>query len=483
MAHLGMLKMMEINPISRFFEELSSTIGFPIVDLRFYVSILICYPLGLFSRRYVLHSAPSTQHLFYAAAGLSLAYFNFGLDCLHYIVTIVANFLLLQLLGGTRTSVVASFTYNMGYLLVAYFLKKDEFHMLAWDTPQCIMCLKMIGMTLDVYDGHKPDKQTLNKDQKENYLPRLPSLLEVAGFAFFFAAFMGGPQFSMRQYLYLANQQLLPKGEMENPSNLRPAFKRFMQGLIYLGLTVFCLPIYSQTYLKSDTFMHSSFLSQVLAILLWGIFDRSKYITSWVMAEGSCILTGLGYNGIDKDGESRWDHCQNVNVLNYETSTTFRELIASYNVKTNHWARRHIYQRLRFLGSRPVSQAATLLFLAMWHGPYTGYLHAFIFEFFELLSEETLMEFWRMLGFKPLTSYRVGYMLVFPLLRVLMLLGFAYPFIGFQLLLFADYNPIYAAVHYFGHIIFVILPLIYLLLVKPVYLLIMSKKSQTAKSE
>lgn len=59
----------------------------------------------------------------------------------------------------------------------------------------------------------------------------------------------------MRQYLYLANQQLLPKDEMKNPSNLRPALKRFIQGLIYLGLTVFCLPIYSQTYLKSDTFM------------------------------------------------------------------------------------------------------------------------------------------------------------------------------------------------------------------------------------
>lgn len=54
------------------------------------------------------------------------------------------------------------------------------------------------------------------------------------------------------------------------------------------------------------------------------------------------------------------------------------------------FACRHIYQRLRFLGSRPVSQAATLFFLAMWHGPYTGYLHAFIFEFFELLSEETV---------------------------------------------------------------------------------------------
>lgn len=79
---------------------------------------------------------------------------------------------------------------------------------------------------------------------------------------------------------------------------------------------------------------------------------------------------------------------------------------------------------------------------------YTAELHGLLYLKSVLYCFLQLMEFWRMLGFKPLKSYRVGYMLVFPLLRVLMLLGFAYPFIGFQLLIFADYNPVSILLNY-----------------------------------
>ncbi|XP_071500100.1 lysophospholipid acyltransferase 5-like [Diadema antillarum] len=483
MAHLGMLKMMEINPISTFFEELSVIVGVGVVDLRFYVTILLCYPLGLFARRYVISSAPNTQHLFYAAAGLSMAYFNYGLDCLHYVITIVVNFLLLQLIGGTRLSVFISFVYNMGYLMICYLNKKEDFHALSWDTPQCVLCLKVIGMAFDVYDGHKPNKEKLNRDQKENCVPRIPSLLEVSGFSLFFAGFMSGPQFSMRQYLLLTNCQLLPKSEMKNPSNLVPAARCFFLGLIYLFMTIVCKPVFSNKYLLSNEFKNASPVYRVYAVLLWGVFDRSTYITAWLMAEGSCILTGLGYNGVDKHGRSRWDHCENINVSKYETSLTFRELISSYNVKTNHWARRHVYQRLRFLGVRPLSQMLTLLFLAFWHGPYTGYFHAFIFEFFELFSEEALMQFWKMLGLGPVVVGKTSYIIAFPLLRILMLLGFAYPFISFQFLLWPTYNEVYASIFFIGHIVFVILPLIFLLVIKPLHLAYTSLRAPSSKSK
>ncbi len=44
----------------------------------------------------------------------------------------------------------------------------------------------------------------------------------------------------------------------------------------------------------------------------------SKYIAFWLTAEGVCILAGLGYNGIKKDGSGvDWKGCANVRVSSH----------------------------------------------------------------------------------------------------------------------------------------------------------------------
>lgn len=42
--------------------------------------------------------------------------------------------------------------------------------------------------------------------------------------------------------------------------------------------------------------------------------------------EGSCIISGLGYNGCSEDGVVRWDGCSNVHLLLFETAYTFQVL-------------------------------------------------------------------------------------------------------------------------------------------------------------
>ena len=51
-------------------------------------------------------------------------------------------------------------------------------------------------------------------------------------------------------------------------------------------------------------------------------------------------------------------------------------------------SRRYVFKRLRFLGSKELSQAVTLFFLALWHGLYTGYFVNFAFEFFIVIFEK-----------------------------------------------------------------------------------------------
>ena len=52
------------------------------------------------------------------------------------------------------------------------------------------------------------------------------------------------------------------------------------------------------------------------------------------------------------------------------------------------WHGRYVFKRLKFLGSKELSQLITLFFLALWHGLYSGYFMNFAFEFFIVLFEK-----------------------------------------------------------------------------------------------
>jgi len=47
-----------------------------------------------------------------------------------------------------------------------------------------------------------------------------------------------------------------------------------------------------------------------------------------------------------------------------------------------------VFKRLKFLGSRELSQALTLFYLALWHGLYSGYFMNFGLEFFIMVFEK-----------------------------------------------------------------------------------------------
>lgn len=56
--------------------------------------------------------------------------------------------------------------------------------------------------------------------------------------------------------------------------------------------------------------------------------------------EGVCILTGLGFNGFDENGNPKWDACANMKVWLFETTPRFTGTIASFNINTNAWVSR-----------------------------------------------------------------------------------------------------------------------------------------------
>ena len=60
------------------------------------------------------------------------------------------------------------------------------------------------------------------------------------------------------------------------------------------------------------------------------------------LQEGVCILSGLGYNGVDENGNHQWDACANMKVWLFETTPLFTGTISSFNINTNAWVARSV---------------------------------------------------------------------------------------------------------------------------------------------
>lgn len=54
--------------------------------------------------------------------------------------------------------------------------------------------------------------------------------------------------------------------------------------------------------------------------------------------QGACVLSGLGYNGVDaRTGKTLWNRCQNVDFLNIEFANNWKELLDHWNMNTSRW--------------------------------------------------------------------------------------------------------------------------------------------------
>lgn len=76
--------------------------------------------------------------------------------------------------------------------------------------PQCILVLRLIGCSFDLYDGRQPAEK-LNEESKKVALVKRPAFLEFAAHMFFPASFIVGPQFPMKRYQDFVAGKFSPK--------------------------------------------------------------------------------------------------------------------------------------------------------------------------------------------------------------------------------------------------------------------------------
>ncbi|XP_038623675.1 lysophospholipid acyltransferase 5 [Tachyglossus aculeatus] len=432
---------------------LAEALGASEQALRLIISIFLGYPLALFHRHFLFYKDCYLTHLFHVVSGISIAYFNFGTQLYHSLFCIGLQFLILRLMGRTVTAVLTTFCFQMAYLLAGYYYTATDQYDIKWTMPHCVLTLKLIGLAIDYYDGGK-DQQTLSAEQREQALRGVPSLLEVAGFSYFYGAFLVGPQFSMNNYMKLARGEMTDEPG-KKPNSVGPALRRLGLGLLYLvGYTLFG-PYLTDDYLLTDDYASRPFWFRCAYMMVWGKFVLYKYVTCWLVSEGVCILSGLGYNGRDARGRPQWDACANMKVWLFETTPRFTGTIASFNTNTNSWVARYIFKRLKFLGNKTLSQGLALLFLALWHGLHSGYLVCFQLEFLIVIVERRAA---RLIRESPFLSALADVAILKPFFYVAQQtvhwIFMGYSMTAFCLFTWDKWFRVYKAVYFMGHVLF-----------------------------
>ena len=274
----------------------------------------VAYPLALlyrYLRPRVLRSS-SSRHLYFASTGLFFCFFNFGIQAFHSILAVVVTYLLVRCFPGSTVSIVVGFVFHVSYLTVGYAMVASESYDVKWTTAYCVLCLRHIGLLFDLRDGMRSkggdgDNSPAESASLPAPLDRPPTFVQLVAHTYFFGGFLVGPQFPMARYLNFiedfseksemldtdANQASSYNQEKQHPSTALTALQRLVMGLLFVAVFQISGSLVPQSYMLTTEFLEeSSFVYKMNYILIWGKLVLYKYVGIWLIAEGSCILSG-----------------------------------------------------------------------------------------------------------------------------------------------------------------------------------------------
>ncbi|KAJ9150732.1 MBOAT-domain-containing protein [Pleurostoma richardsiae] len=369
-------------------------------ELKLVFSFLLSYPFaGLLKR--VPDARPAQKNLFIIGVALFYLVGLFDLwDGLRTLcISAIAAYAIAYFLRGSPYMPWIGFVFLMGHMSVNQLERQFANNPAAVDITgaQMVLVIKLSAFCWNVADGALPDDQ-LSEFQRDRALRELPSLLDYAGYVFFFPALLAGPACDFAEY-----RRWLDLTMFDVPSTIDPAKKpptrrkrkiprsgtpatlKATAGLLWVGGFLILSSWYYPGSLLEPDYMKYGFLRRVFRLHMVGFTARTKYYGVWSLTEGACILTGLGYNGVDPvTGKVSWNRVQNIKAWGVESAQNTRAYLEHWNIKTNTWLRNYIYLRVTPRGKKPGFRAsmATFVTSAFWHGFYPGYYLTFILASF-----------------------------------------------------------------------------------------------------
>lgn len=288
-----------------------------------------------------------------------------------------------------------AFVFLMGHMSINHIARQraNEPSKVDITGAQMVLIMKLTAFCWNVYDGRQVDTD-LSADQQERAIKELPDLLDYAGYVLFFPGLMAGPAFDYVDYKNFISTTMfeLPAGtdpskapptrkKRKIPRSGTPAAWKAGHGLLWIFAFLQFSNYYYADFFLSPAYMEYGILRRIWQLHMFGFTTRMKYYGVWALTEGSCILSGIGYNGINaKTGAASWDRLTNVKPLEIESAQNVRAYLGAWNINTNLWLRNYMFLRVTPKGKKPGFRAtlATFVTSAFWHGFFPGYYLAFV---------------------------------------------------------------------------------------------------------
>ncbi|KAI9677614.1 MAG: lysophospholipid acyltransferase [Caeruleum heppii] len=381
------------------FEYLSGFLGTSVDELKLIISFILSYPLaGLLKR--IPDSRPAYKNAF--IIGVSVFYlvglFDLWAGFRTLLISSVGAYTMATYIRGPFMPWIA-FVFLMGHLSLNHIRRQSENNPSVVDVTgaQMVLVMKLTAFCWNVHDGRLP-QSTLTDFQKERALPRLPPLLDYFGYVFFFPSLFAGPAFDYSEYHHWISTAMFEVPAGTDPSHRprthasrriprsgTPALFKAMTGFFWIFAFLKFSGWYTRDLLLSHEYLRYALPHRVWLLHMFGFTTRLKYYGVWALTEGACILSGLGYKGIDPVTKRvRWNRLQNVAPWPLETAQNTRAYLENWNINTNHWLRNYVYLRVTPKGKKPGFRAsmATFVTSAFWHGFYPGYYLTFVLAAF-----------------------------------------------------------------------------------------------------
>ncbi|RDW89440.1 MBOAT family protein [Coleophoma cylindrospora] len=331
---------------------------------------------------------------------------------------------------------------------------------------QMVLVMKLTAFCWNVADGRLPDSE-LSDLQKERAIKKLPSLLDFAGYVLFFPSLFAGPAFDYVDYKRWVETTMfeVPAGvdpskapptrkKRKIPRSGTPAAWKAVTGLLWILLFLQLSSRYYPGLLTGDHAMTYGFLRRVWFLHMLGVTTRLKYYGVWSLTEGACILSGMGYKGVDPvTGKVSWDKLQNVNPWGVETAQNTRAYLGNWNINTNNWLRNYMYLRVTPKGKKPGFRAsmATFVTSALWHGFYPGYYLSFVLASFVQTVAKNFRRYFRPFFLDPKTSKPTSLKIYYDIFSYLVTqLAFSFTTAPFVLLTLSDSFLVWARVYFYA---------------------------------
>ncbi|RMZ82738.1 hypothetical protein DV738_g1551, partial [Chaetothyriales sp. CBS 135597] len=374
------------------FVAAANVTGASVDEIKLIFSFLTSYPLAAVLKR-IPDRAPWQKNIFIIATTIFYLVGLFDLwDGLRTILyDAVAIYALAYYVDGTLMPWIG-FVFLMSHMSISHIHRQivNDPGIIDVTGAQMVLVMKLSAFCWNVHDGRlKPEH--LNEEQKDRAVYELPGLLDYAGYVLFFPSLMAGPAFDYVDYRRFLDTTMFdpPANGYGPPPNKKgrkiprsaiPALKKLAAGLVWLVVYLQLGARFNVDTVLNDSYMNYGLILRILILYALGFTARTKYYAVWSMTEGACILSGIGYNGVDPVTKRiRWNKVENVDPWRIETAQNSRGYLEAWNENTNHWLRYYVYLRVTPKGKRPGFRASLITFItsAFWHGFEPGYYLTF----------------------------------------------------------------------------------------------------------